>query len=129
MTAGMAVFGEALIPPQTSGPSLHVHTREDECAYVIEGTLTCRVGDNQFDADAGSLVWLPREIPHTFANLSDAPVRVLGVTVPAGLEGMFEEQAAYFAGLTGPPDEDVVAAIGSKYGVTVVGPPLGAASG
>jgi quercetin dioxygenase-like cupin family protein len=82
---------------------------------VIEGTLTCRVGDDQFEAGAGSLVWLPREIPHTFANLSDTPVRVLGVTVPAGLEGMFEEQGAYFAGLTGPPDQDVVAGIGSKY--------------
>lgn len=57
-------------------------------------------------------------------DLSDSPVRVLGVTVPAGLEGMFQEQGSYFAQLTGPPDEEVIAAIGKKYGVTVVGPPL-----
>ena len=124
MTAGAAVFGEARIPPRTSGPSLHVHTREDEAAYVVEGVLTVTAGDETFEADAGTLVWLPREIPHTFANCSDAPVRVFGVTVPAGLEGMFAEQAEYFASLTGPPDEAAVAAIGAKYGVSVVGPPL-----
>ena len=124
MTAGRVIFGEALIPPHTAGPSLHVHTREDEAAYVVEGVHSCRVGEDRFDAAAGSLVWLPREVPHTFANLSDSPVRVLGVTVPAGLEGMFQEQGSHFAQLTGPPDEEVIAAIGKKYGVTVVGPPL-----
>lgn len=124
MTDGSVIFGEALLPPRTSGPSLHVHTREDEAGYVVEGVLTCVVGERTFEADAGTLVWLPREVPHTFANLSDAPTRVFGVTVPAGLEGMFEEQAAYFAGLEGPPDEGVVAEIGAKYGVTIVGPPL-----
>ena len=124
MTAGRVIFGEASIPPHTAGPSLHVHTREDEAAYVVEGVLACRVGEDRFDAAAGSLVWLPREVPHTFANLSDSPVRVLGVTVPAGLERMFQEQGSYFAQLTGPPDEEVIAAIGKKYGVTVVGPPL-----
>jgi hypothetical protein len=63
-------------------------------------------------------------VPHTFANLSDEPVRVVGVIVPAGLEGMFEEQAAYFATLEGPPDKAVVGAIGAKYGVSIVRPPL-----
>ncbi len=123
-TGGQVVFGEALVPPMTGGPSLHVHTREDEAAYVIQGVLTVQVGDRRFEAGAGSLVWLPRNEPHTFANLSAAPVRVLGVTTPAGLEGMFREQAEYFSTLAGPPDEDRVAEIGRRYGVTVVGPGL-----
>ena len=123
-TDGQAIFGEARLPPRTGGPSLHVHEREDEAAYVIEGVLSVQVGDSTFEAGPGTLVWLPRGEPHTFANLGDAEVRVFGVTTPAGLEGMFEEQGAYFAGLTGPPDEDVVAGIGAKYGVRVVGPPL-----
>lgn len=120
-TGGQVIFGEALLPPMTAGPSLHVHTREDEAAYVLEGVLTVRVGERRFEAGSGSLVWLPRNEPHTFANLSGEPVRVLGVTTPAGLEGMFEEQALYFTTLTGPPDEDRVADIGRRYGVTVVG--------
>lgn len=58
------------------------------------------------------------------ANLSDDPVWAFGVTVPAGLEAMFAEQSAYFAALAGPPDEAVIAAIGNRYGVRVVGPPV-----
>ena len=123
-TGGQVIFGEALLGPRSPGPSLHVHTREDEAAYVVEGVLTVRVGDLVSEAGPGDLVWLPRGEPHTFANVGDSPVRVFGVTTPAGLEGMFEEQAAYFAGLSGPPDEEVVAAIGARYGVTVVGPGL-----
>ncbi len=126
MTADSVVFGEAMLPPRTSGPALHVHTREDEAAYVLDGVLTCAVGDRTIEADAGTLVWLPREVPHTFANLTHHPVHVFGAIVPAGLEGMFEEQAAYFADLEGPPDEAVIAAIGDKYGVSIVGPPLSA---
>jgi mannose-6-phosphate isomerase-like protein (cupin superfamily) len=124
LTGGAVMFGDARIPPKTSGPSLHVHTREDEATYVIAGVLTFTVGDRTFEATSGTLVWLPREVPHTFANLSDDPVWAFGVTLPGGLEGMFAEQAEYFAGLEGPPDEDVVSAIGAKYGVRVVGPPL-----
>jgi len=71
-------------------------------------------------------VWLPRQVPHTFANLGDEPVWAFGVTTPAGLEGMFEEQSAYFATLQGAPDPDRVREIGARYGVRSLGPPLGA---
>ncbi len=123
-TDGQLIFGEAKLPPRTSGPSLHVHEREDEATYVIEGTLTFVIGDRRFDARPGSFVWAPRGVPHTFANMTDDPVRVLGVIVPAGLESMFEEQSAYFNQLEGPPDEQAIGEIGSKYGVKVVGPGL-----
>ena len=69
-------------------------------------------------------MWLPREVPHTFANLSEEPVVAFGVTTPAGLEGMFEEQAAYFATLQGPPDPERLREIGDRYGVRALGPPL-----
>jgi mannose-6-phosphate isomerase-like protein (cupin superfamily) len=125
-TGGQLVVGEARLPPHTSGPSLHVHTREDESAYVVEGTLTVAVGEEMFEATPGEFVWLPRNVPHTFANRSSTPVRVVGAIVPGGLEGMFAEQAEYFASLTGPPDEAAIAEIGARYGVTVVGPALDA---
>lgn len=123
-TRGQAVFGEALLGPRSPGPSLHVHSREDEAAYVIEGVLTVRVGDHTFDVGPGSLAWLPRGEPHAFANLSERPVRVFGVITPAGLEGMFSEQAKYFATLTGPPDDQQLAEIAARYGVKFVGPGL-----
>ena len=123
-TGGAVMFGEARLPAHTSGPGLHVHAHEDEAAFVISGTLTLQVGDRRFDATAGQLVWLPRAVPHTFANLGDQPVHVFGVTTPAGLEGMFREQAAYFAALDGPPDPDRIREIGERYGVRGLGPPL-----
>lgn len=123
-TGGAAVFGEAVLPPGSPSPSLHVHTREDESMYVIEGVMTVQVGDQRCTAHPGDLVWLPRDVPHTFANLGTATARVVGMITPAGVEGMFAEQAAYFASLDGPPDPDAVPAIGARYGVTQLGPPL-----
>jgi mannose-6-phosphate isomerase-like protein (cupin superfamily) len=123
-TGGLLLLGEATMPPMSAGPSLHVHTREDEAGYVVEGVLTVVLGDERFEVPAGGVAWLPRGVPHTFANLTSEPVRVVGVTVPAGLEGMFAEQGAYFASLRGEPDPAAIAEIGARYGVTVVGPPV-----
>jgi hypothetical protein len=118
------VFGAAELAPRSSGLGLHVHTREDEAVYVTEGTLTVRVGEQTFEASAGTLVWLPRGEPHTFANLSEQRVRAFGVITPAGLEGMFEETESYFANLIGPPDPSTLSEIGARYGVTALGPGL-----
>jgi len=107
-TAGTVMFGEARLPARTTGPGLHVHTREDESVFVISGVMTCVVGEKRFQAGAGELVWLPRNVPHTFANLADEAVWAFGVTTPAGLEGMFSEQAEYFATLNDPPDRQNV---------------------
>ena len=123
-TGGGVGFGDARLPPHTSGPNLHVHTREDESAYVVRGTLTVVVGGQTLEVGPELLVWLPRGVPHTLANRGDDEVWVVGVFSPAGIEGMFEEQAAYFAGLAGPPDPAYLADLGARFGVTVVGPPL-----
>ena len=124
LTGGLVGFGDARIPPHTAGPGLHVHTREDEASYVIAGIVTFVVGDRTFEAGPETLVWLPRTVPHTFANRGDEDAWVVGVTSPAGIEAMFEEQAAYFAGLTGPPDRDYLAELGARFGVSSLGPPL-----
>ena len=123
-TDGQVVFGAARLEPSTSGPGLHVHTREDEAVFVTGGVLTVRVGDKTFEAGAGTLVWLPRGEPHTFANLADKPVEAFGVITPAGLEAMFRETEAYFADLVGAPDPATLSEIGGRYGVTALGPGL-----
>lgn len=101
-----------------------MHTHEDEASYVVEGVLTVVLGDERFDVPAGGIAWLPRGVPHTFANLTTEPVRVVGMAVPAGLEGMWAEFAAYFDALQGPPDQAALDEIGRRYGITVVGPPI-----
>jgi quercetin dioxygenase-like cupin family protein len=123
-TDGLVTFGEARVPARGGGPARHVHSREDEAIYVIEGLLTVEVGSDRYEAGPGTLIWLPRGVPHTFGNLGEAPVWAFGVITPAGLEGMFSEIAAYLDGLQGPPDDQVIAEINARYGVRPAGPPI-----
>lgn len=123
-TNGMSL-GEALLPPKTSGPARHVHTREDEGVYVIDGVLTAEVGEERFDVGPGAFLWMPRGLPHTFANLGDEPVRTIGLINPSGFERFFSEMADYLGSLDGPPDQDVILAMNERYGVfPAEGPPL-----
>jgi mannose-6-phosphate isomerase-like protein (cupin superfamily) len=73
-----------------AGPPLHVHAREDECFYVLDGELSIRCGDDTFNAPAGSFVFLPRGRPHRFWA-KDQPARLLLITVPGGIEDYFHQ--------------------------------------
>src|SRR5215468_8983884 len=66
-TGGAFGLVESLIAPGFS-PPLHVHHREDESFWVLEGELSMRCGDRTFRACAGSFVFLPRDVPHTTAS-------------------------------------------------------------
>jgi mannose-6-phosphate isomerase-like protein (cupin superfamily) len=124
-TGGLVTFGQAHLAPRTAGPPRHVHTNEDEAIFVFTGVLTVEVGDRRIEAGPHSLTWLPREVPHVFANLSDEDVWALGVITPAGLEEMFETRDRYLTGLDGPPDIEVILELNRRYGVRPVeGPPL-----
>lgn len=123
-SGGMSV-GDAVLPPRTAGPSRHVHTREDEGVYVIDGVLTAEVGTQRFEVRAGAFLWMPRGLPHTFANLGDEPVRGVGVINPSGFEQFFGEVAEYVASTGGQPDPDVILQINERYGVyPAAGAPL-----
>jgi quercetin dioxygenase-like cupin family protein len=109
------------------GPPLHVHSREDEAMYVLEGQIRFRVGDEEFVSGPGSLVWQPRGIPHTFSVESEG-ARALVVFTPGGLEGMFEEGGVP-AGESAEPtqrqyDPQAAAALARRYCFEVVGPQL-----
>jgi quercetin dioxygenase-like cupin family protein len=73
-----------LIPP-------HVHDAADQVTYVITGEVGIRVGDDVFDAPAGSYVIKPRGIPHTHWNASPHPARVMEITTPGQFESFFDE--------------------------------------
>jgi mannose-6-phosphate isomerase-like protein (cupin superfamily) len=68
----------------------HVHTREDESWYVIEGELEFQVGDQDAVAGPGTLVYAPRDVPHRY-RVSKAPARWLLMLTPGGMEPMFAE--------------------------------------
>jgi mannose-6-phosphate isomerase-like protein (cupin superfamily) len=119
------VLGDARIPPGAPGPGRHVHTNEDEGIYVVAGTLTVEVGEHRYEVEPESFVFLPRGVPHAFANLSDEEVWTVGLLNPPGLEEMFREQAEYFATLQGPPDHAYLMELSARYEVyPVEGQPL-----
>ena len=116
------------LAPQGFGSPLHVHHREDEWFYVIEGELTFWVGGQLIDAPAGSFVYGPRDIPHTFVVASEQ-ARFLLVTEPAGFEGFvraFGEPAAEPTlppPSSSPPDLERLAALAAEHGMEILGPP------
>ncbi|XP_024520340.1 uncharacterized protein LOC112342551 [Selaginella moellendorffii] len=87
-TASSYALFEDLVPPG-AGPPLHIHTREDESWYVLDGELTWTIGVERFHAKRGSFAHLPRLVPHTFANELDKPARMLVTYAPGGFEQWF----------------------------------------
>ena len=103
------------------GPPLHVHRQRDEALYVLEGSVTAQIGDAAHELEKGDVAWLPRQVPHTFANLSDGPARVLALTLPGGFHRFFPEISEAMA--QGEAEEKI-AALAEHHDASVVGPPL-----
>src|SRR5882757_7585794 len=89
-TNGKYAVWEAVVPPG-GGPPPHVHSREEEGFYVLEGEITFTVNGEKVVATAGTFANMPVGTPHSFKNESDRPAKMLISVAPAGLEGMFFE--------------------------------------
>lgn len=108
-----AVVEHPLASGILGGPS-HIHHKEDEASYVLEGEIMIQIGDQLIQARAGTLIFKPRGIPHTFWNPGPAPARILEIISPAGFEKYFEELAELM--LSGePPDISRLLTLAQKY--------------
>lgn len=109
--------------PSGAVPPLHVHHREDEAFYVLEGDYSVYVGDGVTEASPGTWVWGPRDVPHGY-QVNSPRGRHLSLVMPGGFEAFFEEVAAF-----APPGADPRAAmsrlatVAGRYGVELLGPP------
>ena len=81
---------EALVPPG-GGPPPHIHTREDEAFYLLEGELEFRLGEETITATPGDFVNVPRGLVHNFRNVGADTARMVLTFTPAGIERWFEE--------------------------------------
>ena len=79
-----------LVPP-------HMHTKEDEFSYVIEGEIGARIGNRILQAGPGCYLLKPRDVPHTFWNAGPKKARILEIISPAGFEQFFKKAEAVFA--------------------------------
>ena len=123
-TNGKYALWEAIVPPG-GGPPPHVHSREEEGFYVLEGEITFTVNGERVVATAGTFANMPVGTPHSFKNESDRPARMLISVAPAGLEQMFFEVGVPLAeGATTalPPTKDEIEkllAVAPKYGIEI----------
>lgn len=109
--------------PAGYAPPLHVHSDQDEVFYVIDGEFAVRCGDQRWQAGPGSLVFLPRQVPHGFTVSGDAPGRTLLINAPAGFADVITElgeQTSHLV-LPGPdvamPDPTHVVAVSEAHGI------------
>ncbi|MCL4849160.1 MAG: cupin domain-containing protein [Acidobacteria bacterium] len=124
--SGGAYFAmEAFVPPG-GGPPPHVHRREDETFYVVEGRIEFRLGDDLIEAGPGDFVNVPRGTVHCFRNAGSNTARMVLTFTPAGMENFFEETLVRAPnGVREAPDNiDEVAAryvaAAPKYGLEFV---------
>lgn len=106
------------LPPGFASP-YHTHHREDESFYVVDGEIAVLCGDTWMRAPAGSFVFGPREVPHGFAVLGNAPARVLLLCSPGGFEQFVAELSE---AAPAPPDMARLVQVADQYGITIHGP-------
>ena len=100
--------------PRALAAPLHLHTREDEYTFVLEGRMGALLGDDVVEAGPGDLVFKPRNQWHTFWNAGDEPCRILEIIAPAGFENFFRELSDMGGAINADPDE--LTALGERYG-------------
>lgn len=116
-TAGAYAQIETTCGPKI-GPPPHIHHREDETFYVIEGEFEFVCAGERVTGGPGTIARLPRGVPHRFANIGDTPGRVLVTITPAGFEDFFAEVGAL------SPEQQTemprLGAIAARYGLEFV---------
>jgi quercetin dioxygenase-like cupin family protein len=126
-TNGTYALWEAIVPPG-GGPPPHVHSREEEGFYVLEGEITFTVNGQHVVAKAGTFANMPVGTPHAFKNESDRPAKMLISVAPAGLENMFFEfgvplaEGATTASPTTKEEIEKLLAVAWGYGIKVLAP-------
>jgi quercetin dioxygenase-like cupin family protein len=122
-TDGRYAMFEACVPPG-GGPPPHIHSREEESFYVLEGEVTFQIGDDRLVAKAGTFANMPIGSLHSFRNNTDEVARMIISVAPAGLEQMFLEVGQPVAlGEQAPPaskaEIDRLLAAAPRYGIEI----------
>ena len=122
-TDGNYAMWEAIVPPG-GGPPPHIHSREEESFFILEGEITFQVGDEKIVATAGTFANMPVGSLHSFKNATDKVARMIISVAPAGLEKMFFDVGQPLALDDEPPppskaEIEKLLAIAPNYGVEI----------
>jgi quercetin dioxygenase-like cupin family protein len=102
------------------GPGLHIHPHQDEIFFIVQGEYLFQVGDDRHNLKAGDTIFLPRGIPHAFAQLTETG-KMFFLFQPSG------KMEDFFRVLGAPnfkPTPEEITKISLDHGMKVVGPPL-----
>jgi quercetin dioxygenase-like cupin family protein len=113
-SGGSIYIFESAFEPGT-GNALHVHSREDEIAYVLEGALEIRLPDRTAILEAGGVARLPKNLPHAIRNPLAILSRYLFLAVPGGLDRWFDSLAD--AKANGSLDDALYATLSRDFGI------------
>ncbi len=109
-------------------PPPHIHHREEETFYVLEGEMTVSAGERTVKATPGTMVTVPRHVVHSF-EIDSAELRVLILVTPAGMDGWFKEFSVPALAMTLPPAAEVpysdiqrMLDVSPRYGLEIVLP-------
>ena len=116
-TAGAFSLALETTPPR-GGIPLHVHHREDEAMYILEGEYEIECGDQVFRATAGTFVFLPRDVSNRYQNLGNTPGKFLHITCPGGFEDVVQETSLLMSG--GHPDMQKVKDVARDHGIDFI---------
>ncbi len=111
---GFSLVEHPMSPRALAAP-LHLHTREDEYTYVVEGRIGALLGDEVLIGSPGDLIFKPRNQWHTFWNAGDEPARILEIIAPAGFERFFGELVDL--GGVARAEPRIVADLCARYGL------------
>lgn len=124
-TGGTLSIVEITEPPGAEAP-LHVHERDDETFWILDGEVQLVVGDTTIDAGAGDVAFGPRGVPHRY-TVGDAGCRMLFIMTPGGFEQLVRGMSVPAQSRTlppaadGEPDWEHVAAVAKANGCELLG--------
>jgi|SRR5215469_1366978 mannose-6-phosphate isomerase-like protein (cupin superfamily) len=125
-TKGSLAVIEVIAFPE-NGPPPHIHHREDESFYILDGTFSVLIGDQRFGGGAGDFVHIPRGTLHTYENIGVTPGRLLVTLTPGGFENLWREigESAQQDCEPPPPSEGTIAklmALAPRYQLEIPPP-------
>jgi len=89
-TGARFVLAEGLAAPG-AGPPPHLHEREDELFYVLEGRMEFGLGATRHALGPGDAAWAPRNVVHAFKNVGEGPLRTIVIAAPTNFENFYRE--------------------------------------
>ena len=105
---------------EKGGPPLHIHLHQDEIFFIVQGEYLFQVGEDKHNLKAGDTIFLPRTIPHAFAQLTENG-KMFFLFQPSGkMEDFFGELGK----LNAPPPPEQGAKLFVEHDMKIVGPPL-----